>query len=123
MTQPLIPTAHAPLVLPPMPIDPAWIQEGTPAACGTILIQSQDRLLSSGFWSCTAGSFKWIFAWDEFVQILEGEVTIREEGGASHTLRAGDIGHFPCGLTTHWHVPTFVRKFFTLRTPEPFRLG
>jgi len=122
MTQPLIPTASAPLELPPMPIDPAWIQEGTPTARGTVLTQSKDKLLSSGFWSCTAGKFKWVFSWDEFVYVLEGEVTIREEGGATHTLRAGDVAHFPRGLTTHWHVPKFVRKFFTLRTPEPFNL-
>ena len=122
MTQPLIPTAHTPLELPSMPIDPAWIQEGTPTARGTVLTQSKDKLLSSGFWSCTAGKFKWVFSWDEFVHILEGEVTIREEGGTAHTLKAGDVAHFPRGLTTHWHVPKFVRKFFTLRTPEPFNL-
>ncbi len=122
MPQPLILTANVPFELPPMPIDPAWIEEGTPAARGTVLMQSQDKLLSSGFWSCTAGKFKWIFAWDEFVQILEGEVTIREEGGATHTLKAGDVAHFPRGLTTHWHVPKFVQKFFTLRTPEAFNL-
>ena len=28
----------------------------------------------------------------------------------------------PRGLTTYWHVPKFVRKFFTLRTPEPFNV-
>jgi len=86
MTQPLIPTAHMPSELPPMPIDPAWIQEGTPPARGTVLTQSKDKLLSCGFWSCTAGKFKWVFSWDEFVHVLEGEVTIREEGGATHTL-------------------------------------
>ena len=73
MPQPLIPTAPTPLELPPMPIDPAWIQEGTPTARGTVLTQSKDKLLSSGFWSCTAGKFKWVFSWDEFVHILEGE--------------------------------------------------
>ena len=105
-----------------MPIDPAWIEEWTPAARGTVLTQSKDRLVSSGFWSCTAGKFRWVFSLDEFVHILEGEVTIREEGGATHTLKAGDVAHFPRGLTTHWHVPKYVKKFFTLRTPEPFNL-
>ena len=122
MSQPQIQTAHAPSELPPMPIDPAWVQEGTPTACGAVLTQSQDKLLSSGFWSCTAGKFQWVFSWDEFVCILEGEVTIREEGGATHTLKAGDVAHFPRSLTTYWHVPKCVRKFFTLRTPEPFNL-
>jgi uncharacterized cupin superfamily protein len=49
-------------------------------------------------------------------------VPIREEGGATHTLKVGDVAHFPRGLTTYWHVPKFVRKFFTLRTPEPLNL-
>jgi len=105
-----------------MPINPAWIQDGTPSACGCVLTQSQDKLLSSGFWTCTAGKFMWCFSWDEFVHILEGEVTIREDGGATHTLKTGDVAHFPRGLTTYWQVPKFVRKFFTLRTPEPFNV-
>jgi uncharacterized cupin superfamily protein len=114
-----IPTAHVPAELAPMPIDPAWVLEGTPTARGTVLTQSQNRLLSSGFWSCTAGKFKWVFGWDEFVHVLEGEVTIREENGPTHVLKAGDVAHFPIGLTTYWHVPNYVRKFFVLRTPEP----
>jgi uncharacterized cupin superfamily protein len=84
-----------------------------------VLVQSADKLISSGLWECTAGEFRWTFGWDEFVYILEGEVTIREEGGATHTLRPGDFAHFPLGLTTHWHVPKYVKKVFTLRTPEP----
>lgn len=122
MSQPQISTAHTPAELPPMPIEPAWILEGTPTACGTVLTQSKDKLLSSGFWSCTTGKFKWEFVWDEFVTILEGEATIKEEDGTTHTLRAGDVAHFPLGTKTVWEVPTFVRKFFTLRTAEPFEL-
>ena len=108
--------------LPDMPIDPAWVLDGRPTAKGTVLLQSADKLVSSGLWSCTAGRFRWVFSWDEFVHVLEGEVTIREEGGTSHTLRAGDFAHFPRGLKTEWHVPNYVRKVFTLRTPEPFVL-
>jgi uncharacterized cupin superfamily protein len=73
-------------------------------------------------WDCSAGAFRWTFGWDEFIHVLEGEVTIREEGGATHTLRSGDTAHFPRGLTTHWRVPQYVRKAFTIRTPEPFIL-
>jgi uncharacterized cupin superfamily protein len=56
------------------------------------------------------------------VHILEGEVTIRHDGGPSITLRAGDTAHFPVGLTTEWLVPQHVRKAFTLRTDEPLVL-
>jgi uncharacterized cupin superfamily protein len=124
MSQAQILTGHAPAgELPPMPIDPNLFLEGTkPTARGTVLTQTKDKLVSAGFWSCTAGKFKWVYTWDEFVNILEGEVTIREEGGPTHNLKAGDVAHFPRGLTTYWHVPRFVRKYFVLRTPEPFNV-
>ena len=122
MSTPGIQTAQCPAELPAMPIEPTWIQEGEPIARGTVLTQSRDKCVSSGFWECTAGKFQWTFGWDEFVYVIEGQVTITEEGGATHTLRAGDIAHFPLGLTTYWHVPEFVKKFFTIRTPEPFEL-
>lgn len=109
--------------LPDMPIEPAWVLEGTPAARGKVLLQSADKLVSSGLWTCTAGRFRWTFTWDEFIHVLEGEVTIQEEGGKKHTLKAGDFAHFPRGLKTEWHVPNQVRKFFTLRTPEPLNLS
>ena len=123
MTQPAIRTGHVPAGdLLPMPIEPSWILEGTPTARGIVQMQSQDKCVSAGFWECTAGRFQWIFGWDEFVYVLDGEVTIREEGGAVHTLRPGDSAHFPLGLKTTWHVPRYVKKFFTLRTPEPFNM-
>lgn len=108
--------------LPAMPIEPSWILEGSPEARGTVLVQSADKLVSSGLWSCTAGSFRWEFGWDEFVYVLEGEVTITEEDGKSYTLQPGDTAHFPLGLKTRWNVPKFVKKVFTLRTPQPLEL-
>lgn len=108
--------------LPDMPIEPSWILAGTPEARGTILLQSADKLVSSGLWSCTAGRFKWEFGWDEFVHVLEGEATISEEGGCTYTLRAGDSAHFPIGLKTEWHISDYVRKSFTIRTPTPLEV-
>ena len=112
--------SSAPKPLPPMPIEPSWVLEGQPEARGTVLLQTGDQCVSSGFWECTAGRFQWIFGWDEFVHVLEGEATIAQEGGETITLRAGDCAHFPLGAKTVWHVPKFVRKVFTLRTPQPF---
>jgi hypothetical protein len=108
--------------LPDMPIEPSWITAGSPQARGTVLVQSADKLVSSGLWSCTAGEFQWEFGWDEFVHVLEGEAIITEEGGESYTLRPGDTAHFPLGLKTQWHVPEFVKKAFTIRTSEPFEV-
>lgn len=108
--------------LPDMPIEPSWILEGTPRARGKVLLQSDDQKVSSGLWECTAGRFQWTFGWDEFVHVLEGEVTISQEGGATVTLKPGDVAHFPLGLKTEWLVPRYVRKVFTVRTPEPLAL-
>mgnify|MGYP003311334035 FL=1 len=106
-----------------MPIDPSWIKEGNPVARGTVVSQSEDKKVSSGLWSCEPGKFEWIFSWDEFVHVMEGEVDITEENtGNLITLRSGDMPHFPRGMKTHWHVKKAVRKFFVIRTPEPFEL-
>ena len=123
MAKPKIKTAKTPAgSLPDMPINADWIREGDPKAKGTILLQSEDQKLSSGFWECSPGKFIWIFGWDEFARLSEGEVTITEEGGETYTLTAGDVVHFPLGLKTHWHVKKTVKKVFFIRTPEPLRL-
>lgn len=108
--------------LPDMPIEPSWILEGTPRARGKVLLQSADRKVSSGLWDCSAGRFQWTFGWDEFVHILEGEVTIAQQGGPTVTLKPGDAAHFPVGLKTEWLVPRYVKKVFTVRTSEPLVL-
>jgi uncharacterized protein len=102
----------------PRPIEPSCIEEGAPVARCTTFTESPDKRLSSGLWECSAGKFKVIFSLDEIVHILDGEVTVREEGdGAVYTLRPGDAAYFPLGLVTHWDVPRFVRKFFVVRVP------
>lgn len=116
-----IQTASAPTGdLPDMPIEPAWIEQGNPLARGAILTQAEDKKTSSGLWSCEPGKFAWTFTWDEFIYVLEGEVTISEDD-ADHTvtLRAGEMAHFPLGTRTHWHIIKPTRKFFVIRTPQP----
>ena len=116
-------TAHSPSdALPDMPIEPAQITAGNPVARGVVLTQSADKKRSSGFWSCEPGEFDWDYTWDEFVYVLEGEVTISAEDGNSRTLGPGDVAHFPIGLKSHWKVTKTVRKFFVLHTPEPLEL-
>lgn len=99
------------------PINPAWIKEGTPEARAMFLTTSGDSMIRSGIWECTAGKFDWIFAFDEVVQILEGEVHVEAEGQV-RILRAGSTAYFPFGLKTHWHVPKYVKKFFTHHYPS-----
>ena len=105
--------------LAPRPIDPSSIEQGCPVARCLTFAESENRDLWSGLWECSAGKFKWVYSGDEIVQILEGEVVVREEGtGVVHTLHAGDAAYFPAGLVAHWEVPSFVKKFFVLRVPR-----
>ena len=104
------------------PIPANQITEGKPVAKIWINAQSADLKVTQGVWDCTAGKFRWDFTWDEFVMILDGEVTITPEGGSAITLRAGDFCHFPLGLKTKWHVPKYIKKTFVIRTPEPLKL-
>ena len=116
-------TAAAPKgELPPMPIDAALITDGNPVARGTVLMQTADKKITAGIWTCEPGAFRWTYTWDEFFNVLEGAVTVITDDGSRHTLGPGDTAHFPSGLKTHWHIEQAVRKFFVLRTDEPFEL-
>lgn len=105
--------------LPPMPLPPESILEGQPEAFGRILVQSDDKCVSSGQWECTPGRFTWEFVWDEFVHVHAGHVIVTTPDGGKVELRAGDFATFPRGLKTEWQVLERVHKTFTVRTPEP----
>jgi hypothetical protein len=100
------------------PIDASCIEEGAPVARVVTLTESPDKRLSSGVWECSAGKFRVTYGLDEVVLVLDGGVTVREDGtGVCHTLGPGDAAYFPMGLVTHWDVRQFVRKFFVVRVP------
>jgi uncharacterized protein len=102
----------------PLPIEPAWIKDGTPVARSLTLSRSPDSLLTAGLWDCTAGQFIWIFRRDEIVHVLEGEVRVHD-GDVTHVLVPGCVAYFPHGLETVWEVPTYVKKAFVLRAAPP----
>ena len=108
--------------LSPMLLEDQHIVGGEIVAQGKVLLQSDDRLLSTGLWECSTGEFDWKFSWDEFANVIEGEATVTEEGGRQYTLRAGDTVHFPRGMKTRWRVIKPLRKLFFIRTPEPLRV-
>jgi uncharacterized cupin superfamily protein len=108
--------------LPPMPLAAESIHEGKPEAFGAVLLQSDDKRVSSGLWECSPGRFTWDFVWDEFVHIHAGHVIVTTQDGQRIELQAGDFATFPRGLKTEWHVLEKVRKTFTVRTPDPLEL-
>jgi len=93
-----------------------------PVARSAVLTTSDDGLVSTHLWDCTAGRFHWYFGVDEVVHILEGEVHVTGDDGRTVILRTGDIGHFALHSHTIWHVPEYVRKFAVHRAPRPVPL-
>ncbi len=101
------------------PIEPDWILEGSPRARAADHVRSADDSAFSALWDCTAGTFRWYFHWDETVVILEGEVHITDEDGASYTLRAGDMGYFAARTWATWRIDDYVKKAAFIRRPFP----
>ncbi|SCX21057.1 cupin domain-containing protein [Agrobacterium rosae] len=103
----------------PAPINPDWIIAGEPVARMADHSKSADRAAYTALWDCTAGTFRWFFAWDETVHIIEGDVHVTAEDGSVHMLQAGDVAYFKAGTWATWRVDTYVRKVAFLRRPFP----
>jgi uncharacterized protein len=107
------------LALKAAPINPDWIIRGTPLARIGEHSTSTDEASSTAVWDCTAGEFRWYFAWDETVVIQEGEVHVTDKDGEERLLRAGDIAYFRGGTWATWRIDDYVRKVAFLRKPFP----
>ncbi|MCJ8508023.1 cupin domain-containing protein [Rhizobium lemnae] len=99
------------------PIEPSWILSGNPQARVAYQSIAADKCASTAMWDCTAGSFRWFFAEDETVVILEGEVFITAADGTQKLLRAGDVGYFTAGTWATWRIDHYVRKIAFMRQP------
>lgn len=100
------------------PINPDWVLVGAPRARSALLSRSPDGEATTMAWDCTAGVFRWHFACDETVHVLEGSVTVNWDG-QRFTLGVGDSAYFPAGSVATWTVHSYVRKIAFLRTPPP----
>ena len=54
------------------------------------------------------------FPWHEFVQLLEGEVTITESDGLTHQFSAGDAFFIPKGTVCSWKIRGYVKKLYSI---------
>ena len=57
-------------------------------------------------------SFDWKYEDKETCLLLEGEVTVMQEGGLPVNFCTGDIVTFPAGINCNWKVHKFVRKHY-----------
>lgn len=99
------------------PINADWIISGTPVARAAQWSASKDGTTTTHVWDCTKGRFRWYFASDEIVHIIEGSVTVQADGIDKRTLQAGDAALFRAGSWAEWHVEDYVRKHAILSAP------
>jgi uncharacterized cupin superfamily protein len=94
----------------------AEVLEGDPAA-GVAWLRttaSGDATLYAGIFVVQPSRFRYDFAHDECLHMIEGDVEIAVEGEAPVRLRAGDVASFSAGTTSTWDVRTPLRKFFVI---------
>jgi hypothetical protein len=77
-----------------------------------------------GVWSSTPYHRKTIpFPRHELMHILEGEVTITEDGQPPRTFKAGDTFVVPMGTLCDWKSTVDVRKFYCIFQPKAEAAG
>ena len=54
------------------------------------------------------------FPYDEFVLVLEGEVTLTNIHGGTHTYKQGDTFLVPKGWLGTWHMPARYREMIII---------
>ena len=97
------------------PLDPKDVASGNPVQRGRYYFEGADIGLYCGVWDCTAfeGTMG-AYSVDEFMILLEGSVTIREENGRETTIKAGESFLIPRGLRCAWKQPGYLRKIFVI---------
>lgn len=101
------------------PLPAEWVQQGSPAASGTVLSKSADSRVIRGVWACTPGRFRWEFTYDETVVVVQGRATVVMDSGAQVSLTPGVMAFFERGQGSTWTIHENFRKAFHADSPEP----
>ena len=71
--------------------------------------------LRSGIWRCGAYTERYDdYPVDEFMVVLDGEVTLTHDDGTSDTFRKGDSFLLPKGFKGVWHQPGPMLKYYVI---------
>ncbi|MGH6931681.1 MAG: cupin domain-containing protein [Dongiaceae bacterium] len=111
--QPMAPAGQGLAVWPAIPA--SELAAGQPVQRGHYYLDDKAHGLSAGVWDCTPmTSTPMSYPVNEFMLILEGDITIVEDNGRATTIKAGESFILPKGLPCVWQQPHYVRKFFVI---------
>lgn len=74
--------------------------------------EEANRCKAWPLWSCEPSSFDWSYTEKETCLIIEGKVTVADDGG-SVSFGSGDFVIFPQDLDCVWNVEEAVRKHYS----------
>jgi uncharacterized cupin superfamily protein len=116
MTAPLIERFDANVALERWDEIPAEeVESGSPVQNGYIYVDDKENGLMAGVWDCTAYTTVMApYPVNEFMILLEGEVTMIEKNGRETLVRAGESFIIPKGLPCRWKQDVYVKKFFVI---------
>lgn len=89
--------------------------EGNPTMKTWIQHTSIDGSVISGTWEATLGTWHAAYKFYEFVHLIEGQITITPEGGASVTMGPGDGFVVEPGFKGTWKIEKPVKKHFCIK--------
>jgi uncharacterized cupin superfamily protein len=91
--------------------------DGSPSMKTWIEHKTDDGKLLTGFWEAMPGTYRVVYAADEFIHMFEGKVTLSEDNGPTRQFSAGDSFQIPKGFTGLWKTEERIRKVFVIRVP------
>ncbi|MFC4624263.1 cupin domain-containing protein [Daeguia caeni] len=94
---------------------PERVLSGAPRFRTWNLEEAFDGTLFAGVWESTPGHWRIEYDEWEFCHILSGHSVVHEEGGESHTLKAGDSFVTRPGFRGSWEVVETTRKEYVIR--------
>jgi len=98
--------------------DPFEIPGPAPVQRDSICFTNDAGNLFVGMWDTEAFESEMKpFPCYEFVQLLEGELTITEQGGATHHFVPGDAFFIPEGTVCSWKAEANVKKIYCMVSP------
>ncbi|MBI6952139.1 putative cupin superfamily protein [Pseudomonas sp. TE6288] len=100
--------------LPNQALEHAELIEGRPMGLDHAYFSRSEPLVKSGIWRCEPYTEHYeSYPADEFMVVLEGEVTLEGEGFCE-TYAPGDCFLVPKGFRGIWRQPVPMRKFYVI---------
>lgn len=103
------------MAAPDQPLEHAELIEGAPVGLDHAYFTRGQAGLRAGIWRCGPYTERYEdYPVDEFMIVLEGEVTLEGDDGFRGTYRKGDAFLLPKGFKGVWRQPVSMRKYYVI---------